>query len=580
MKLDSNKIKEILLAGSYISKEDAEKADKFVKNREGEFLDYFLREGILTPDLLGQALAESFGVLYIDLNTNIPEKDLVLKIPEQIAVKFRAIAASETDKSVAVTTDDPSAKDLLETVTKIFPDKKVSIAFSLSEDIDALLLFYKKTLDTRFGKIIAEKKRIAPEIIDEIIADALGFKASDIHFDAQEKEVVIRFRIDGVLQEAGRIPKEYYENILNRVKVQSRMRTDEHFSAQDGAIRYEKNGQSIDMRVSVVPTLDGEKIVIRLLAEYMKSFSLDDLGLSQKNQKLVLAAAKKPFGMVLVTGPTGSGKTTTLYALVKYLNNPGINITTIEDPVEYKIPGVNHIQVNTLTNLTFAQGLRSIARQDPDVILVGEIRDLETADISVNAALTGHLLFSTFHANDAASAVPRFLEMGIEPFLLSSTLELIVAQRLVRKICDKCRYSYKISTSKLAETFPEANSYFSGEVTLYKGKGCSSCSGSGYKGRTAIFEVIDSSTTEMQEMILTNPSSQQIWKLAKAQGAEPLFVDGLEKVENGITTIDELLRVSSPPVEKSEGARSSVLVQENEEVKTPRKAKRSTIESE
>jgi type IV pilus assembly protein PilB len=575
MKLDSNKIREILLAGNYISKDDAEKADKFVKNREGEFLDYFLREGILTSDLLGQALAESFKVPYIDLNTNIPEKELVLKIPEQIAVKFRVILATETDTSITVATDDPSAKDLLDSVTKIFPDKKISIGFSLSEDIDALLLFYKKALDTRFSKIIGEKKRIAPEIIDEIIADALGFKASDIHFDAQEKEVVIRFRIDGVLQEAGRIPKEYYESILNRVKVQSRMRTDEHFSAQDGAIRYEKNGQSIDMRVSIVPTLDGEKIVIRLLAEYMKSFSLDDLGLSQKNQKLVLTAAKKPFGMILVTGPTGSGKTTTLYALVKYLNNPGINITTIEDPVEYKIPGVNHIQVNTLTNLTFAQGLRSIARQDPDVILVGEIRDLETADISVNAALTGHLLFSTFHANDAASAIPRFLEMGIEPFLLSSTLELIVAQRLVRRICEKCRYSYKITTNKLVETFAEADRYFNGEVTLYKGKGCSSCSGTGYKGRTAIFEVIDSSTTEMQEMILTNPSSQQVWNLAKSQGAEPLFIDGLEKVKNGITTIEELLRVSSPPEEKKENLSNNSVSLASEGMRAPRKIKKS-----
>ncbi|MEI7425182.1 MAG: GspE/PulE family protein, partial [Candidatus Staskawiczbacteria bacterium] len=439
MKLDQNKIKEILLKANYIAIDDAEKADKFVKNKEGEFLDYFMRNGLLTADLIGQALAESFKVSYFDLNTNIPEKELVLKIPEEIARKFRLILVKETEKSVSIATDDPSAEGIEVETKKIFTNKKITIIFSLSEDINALLLFYKKTLDTRFSKIIAEKKSIAPEIIDEIIDDAIGFKASDIHFDPQEKEIVIRFRIDGVLHEAGRIPKNYYENILNRVKVQSHMRTDEHFSSQDGAIRYERNGQAVDMRVSVVPTIDGEKIVIRLLAEYMKSFALDDLGLSKNNQKLILKAAQKPFGMILVVGPTGSGKTTTLYALVKYLNTPEINIATIEDPVEYKIPGVNHIQVNPLTNLTFAQGLRSIARQDPDVILVGEIRDRETADISVNAALTGHLLFSTFHANDAASAIPRFLEMGIEPFLLSSTLELVIAQILVRKICDKCR---------------------------------------------------------------------------------------------------------------------------------------------
>jgi type II secretory ATPase GspE/PulE/Tfp pilus assembly ATPase PilB-like protein len=558
MKLDQNTIRDILLKGSYIDKNDAEKAEKFVKNKEGEFMDYFMRQGLLTPDLLGQALAESYKVSYLDLNTNIPEKELVLKITEEVAKKFRVILFKETEKTITVTTDDPSLKGITEELSKIFPTKKISIGFSLTEDIDSLLLVYKKTLDTRFSKIIAEKKRIAPEIIDEIIDDALGFKASDIHFDPQEKEIIIRFRIDGVLNEAGRIPKNYYDNILNRVKVQSRMRTDEHFSAQDGAIRYEKNGQSADMRVSVVPTLDGEKIVIRLLAEYMKSFSLDDLGLTKNYQELILKAAKKPFGMILVVGPTGSGKTTTLYALVKYLNSPEINIATIEDPVEYKIPGVNHIQVNPLTNLTFAQGLRSIARQDPDVILVGEIRDRETADISVNAALTGHLLFSTFHANDAASSIPRFLEMGIEPFLLSSTLELVIAQRLVRKICDKCRYSYKTSPEELLKTFPEVKKFFAQkEITLYKGKGCPNCSGTGYRGRTAIFEVIDVSL-EMQDLMLTNPSAQQIWKLAKQQGTEPLFIDGLEKVKNGITTLEELLRVAAPPEEVKEQTASIV----------------------
>ena len=547
MNIDQNKIKDILLKGNYINAEEAEKANEFVKNKEGEFLDYFLRYGFLTSDLIGQALAESFKVPYLDLNTNVPAKELVLEIPEELATKFRVILFKKVNKTIIVATDDPTAKGLAEELQKIFAGQQISIGFSLSEDIDSALLFYKKTLDTRFSKIIALKKRIAPEIIDEIVVDALGFKASDIHFDPQEKEVVIRFRIDGVLHEAGRVSEEYYENILNRIKVQSRMRIDEHFSAQDGAIRYEKDGQVIDMRVSVVPTVDGEKTVLRLLAEYMKSFALDVLGLSKNNQNLILKAAKKPFGMILVTGPTGSGKTTTLYALIKYLNNPEINITTIEDPVEYKILGVNHIQVNNLTNLTFAQGLRSIARQDPDVILVGEIRDKETADISVNAALTGHLLFSTFHANDSASAIPRFLEMGIEPFLLASTLELVVAQRLVRKICEKCRYSYKVTSGEVASLFTGASNFFdAGEITLYKGKGCSNCSNTGYKGRTAIFEIIDI-TTPIEELILRNPSSQQIWQLAEKQGTESLFVDGLDKVKGGITTIEELLRVATPP---------------------------------
>ena len=391
-------------------------------------------------------------------------------------------------------------------------------------------------METRFSEIVSSQTRVAPEIIDEIVSDALAFKASDIHFEPQEKEVVVRFRVDGVLQEAGRVSKEIYENILNRIKVQAHMRIDEHFAAQDGAIRFPKDKGFIDMRVSLIPILDGETIVIRLLAEYVKGFTFADLGVSQKDQEIFLKAAKKPFGMIMVTGPTGSGKSTTLYALIKMLNLPSVNITTIEDPVEYKVVGINQIQVNTQTDLTFAKGLRSIVRQDPDIVLVGEIRDLETAEIAVNAALTGHLLFSTFHANDAATAIPRLLDMGVEPFMMASSLELIIAQRLVRKICDQCRVSF---TSQPTKFFPK-------ETTLYKGKGCNNCGNTGYKGRTAIFEFIRIEGA-MQELILKHPSTREIADLAKGSGSHSLFEDGLEKVKNGITTMEELLRVALPP---------------------------------
>lgn len=391
---------------------------------------------------------------------------------------------------------------------------------------------------------------MAPEIIEEILTDAVSFRTSDIHFEPQEKEVIVRFRIDGVLHEAGRIPKEYYENIVNRLKVQARLRIDEHYAAQDGAIRFVRDGHLIDARLSLIPTLDGEKIVLRLLADYMRSFALSDLGLLGDGQKLLEVSAKKPFGMILVTGPTGSGKTTTLYAVLRTLNNPEVNITTIEDPVEFKIPGINQIQVNQQTNLTFAKGLRSIVRQDPDIILVGEVRDQETAEIAVNAALTGHLLLSTFHANDASTAIPRLIDMGIEPFLLSSTLELIIAQRLVRRICESCRYSISVKTISLEKILPKAKKYFSKEsITLYKGKGCPKCSGTGYKGRIGIFEFINMNP-ELQELILKNPSSQQIWEVSEKNGAISLFEDGLEKVKNGLTTLDELLRVANPPYVK------------------------------
>lgn len=403
------------------------------------------------------------------------------------------------------------------------------------------------SLDTRFSTIIRSGRRVAPEMIDAILADALTYRASDIHFEPQPKEVMVRFRVDGVLQEAGRIPREHYENILNRVKVLAHLRTDEHSSAQDGSIRYEHERISIDLRISIVPILDGEKIAIRLLHGYIKEFTLENLGFSTSDQALLTQASQKPFGMILVTGPTGSGKTTTLYALLNILNRPGVNITTIEDPVEYKIAGANQIQVNLQTNLTFAKGLRSIVRQDPDIVLVGEIRDHETAEIAVNAALTGHLLLSTFHANDAATAVPRLLDMNIEPFLLTSTLEVVIAQRLVRKLCEQCKEKQDMTQEELTKLFVSAKRFFPEKrATFENAKGCKVCGQTGYKGRIGIFEFIPN-TTEMQDLILKNPSTQQIRELAKQQGSHTLFEDGVEKVRAGITTIAEVLRVAEPP---------------------------------
>jgi type IV pilus assembly protein PilB len=416
-------------------------------------------------------------------------------------------------------------------------------------------VFYEKPLDTRFSKIIEEAEQVAPEILEEIFDDAITYKASDVHFEPQARVIVIRFRVDGVLHEAGRLPKEYYENVLNRIKVKSALRIDEHYAAQDGSLHYDsKSGISVDMRTSIVPIVEGEKVVLRILGSYVQGLTFNDLGLTSKNQELLREAAEKPFGMILVVGPTGSGKTTTLYSLLKMLNTPDTNITTIEDPVEYKVQGLNQIQVNQITGLTFVRGLRAIVRQDPDIILVGEIRDLETVEISVNAALTGHLLLSTFHANDAATAIPRLLDMGTEPFLLSSTMNLIIAQRLVRKICDHC----KVSVVKKPEDFdtPQLKGvmkYFpSKNITLYEGKKCEVCGFTGYKGRTSIYEVIKVTPT-MQELIVKRPSAQEIWNLARKEGATSVFEDGLEKVKNGITSIEELVRIAPPPDKVLEG---------------------------
>lgn len=549
MKLDDKKISALLLEENYITKEDLERAEKSAKESETSIVEYLQSMGLVSKDLIGQAIAEFLKVPYADLNTYQPSQEQVLKIPEKIAKKYRLVLFKEMENEVVLACDDIQEKIIIpKEVEGLFNGKKIILAYALSEDIDMAFIHYRKELDTRFSAIIAEKKRVAPEIIEEIIQDAVAYRASDIHFEPQEKEVIIRFRIDGVMHQAGRIPKEYYGNILNRVKVQTHLPIDEHFSAQDGAIRYSKDNLSVDMRVSILPTLDGEKVVIRLLSQYVRSFTFSDLGLSDKHQKLLLEAANKPFGMILVTGPTGSGKTTSLYALIKLLNKPEVNITTIEDPVEYKVVGINQIQVNLQTNLTFAKGLRSIVRQDPDIILVGEIRDKETAEIAVNAALTGHLLLSTFHANDSATAIPRLLDMEVEPFLLASTLQVLIAQRLVRRICEQCKYSVSVDQEKIKEQLPEHyKNYFPNKnTTLFFGKGCAACGNTGYKGRIAIYEFIEA-TPEMQEMILKNPSTKEIWEVARKQGSETLFEDGIEKIKNGVTTLEELLRVAEPP---------------------------------
>lgn len=550
MNIDTKNIQEILIAGNYISEEDAKKAGDIAKKGDISFVDALLRDGIVNSDIVGQATAESLKVKYADLNSAAISADQVRKIPEEVAKKLRVVLFDdENEKEVIITTDNPIQEGLVKELQPLFSGKKISITYSLPDDISSFFVYYEKPLDTRFSKIIEESDRVAPEILEEIFDDAITYKASDIHFEPQAKVIVIRFRVDGVLHEAGRLPKEYYENVLNRIKVKSALRIDEHYAAQDGSLHYDgKNSISVDMRTSIIPIVEGEKVVLRVLGSYVQGLTFNDLGLTPKNQEMLHEAVDKPFGMVLVVGPTGSGKTTTLYSLLKMLNTPDTNITTIEDPVEYKVQGLNQIQVNQVTGLTFVRGLRAIVRQDPDIILVGEIRDLETAEIAVNAALTGHLLLSTFHANDAATAIPRLLDMGIEPFLLSSTMNIIIAQRLVRKICDHCKMSVvkkpaDFDTPQLKDVMkflPAKN------LTLYEGKKCESCGFTGYKGRTSIYEVIKITPT-MQELIVKRPSANEMWALARKEGSKSVFEDGLEKVKNGVTTIEELIRIAPPP---------------------------------
>lgn len=544
MKFDQLDIKKILLQGSYVETKDIKKAEGIAGQTRQNILDVLIDQQIVSWDIIGQALAEHYGVPYLDLKTNTPNTETVVQLPEPLARSLHAVAVKATSKIVTVATDRPDSPDLATKLTPLFGQRQLKICYALPDMIDEVLKEYRRDLGARFKDILAGSKPIAPEIISEIISDAVALHASDIHFEPQADEVMVRFRIDGVLQEAAVLPKVAYETILNRLKVQGNLRIDEHLVVQDGAIRLRLEDREVDLRISIVPTVDGEKVVIRILAEYVRALTMADLGFTPIEQKAVETAVVKPYGMVLVAGPTGSGKTTTLYTILKLINRPEVNITTIEDPVEYKIPGTNQIQVNLGANLTFAKGLRAIVRQDPDVILVGEIRDQETAEISVNAALTGHLVLSSFHANDAATSIPRLVDLGVEPFLLASTLEMIIAQRLVRRICRECRISYKATDDEVKAFGPLSAKLFprGATPTLYRGAGCSACRHRGYRGRIAVIEIVPL-FEELKELILQHPSAQQIVALIRQHGVLSMYADGLQKVQSGETTLEELRRV-------------------------------------
>ncbi|MDP3741153.1 MAG: GspE/PulE family protein [bacterium] len=381
-------------------------------------------------------------------------------------------------------------------------------------------------------------------LIDSLLEHAHVSRASDIHIDPINDAVRIRFRIDGVLQDMHALPKNIQSEIITRVKVMAGLRTDEHQAAQDGRFRTQiPEAGAVDVRVSIVPTYYGENVVMRLLSDQQQEFSLESLGFSKENQEKILHAIKKPYGMILATGPTGSGKTTSLYTILKILNTKEVSIITIEDPIEYAIGDINQTQVNTRTGLTFAHGLRSFLRQDPNIIMVGEIRDPETAGLAVNTALTGHLLLSTVHTNDAATTLPRLLDMGVESFLIASTVNIAIGQRLARKVCVKCKIAKKMTEAEmksLENVIPDKSSVRN--KTFYHGKGCEECNHSGYKGRIGIQEVLVIDN-DIREATLKRVTADDIRKIAIKNGMIPMIEDGFRKAKDGITTIEEVLRM-------------------------------------
>ncbi|MDO8601843.1 MAG: GspE/PulE family protein [bacterium] len=407
----------------------------------------------------------------------------------------------------------------------------------------------RNTLEVDFTDLDKEVKksvafRSVIKIVEITIQQAFNSRASDIHMDPEETALRLRFRVDGVLPDVYRFPKEIHSEIITRIKVLSGLRTDEHQAAQDGRLRAALTDKGfVDVRVSITPTYFGENCVMRLLSDKSGDFSLEGLGFSKVNLSRISRAMKKPYGLILATGPTGSGKTTTLYMIIKKLNTPDVSIVTIEDPIEYSLPGVDQIQVNTKTGLLFSTGLRSILRQDPNVVMVGEIRDGETASIAINAAMTGHLVLSTLHTNDAATTLPRLLDLGVEPFLIASTLNIAIAQRLVRMICSDCKVKKTLTAAEidsLKDSIPER--LLKGNKVFYKGEGCLRCGKTGYKSRIGIHEVIEMNEP-IRDLVMKRANSDEIRKAAIASGMVPMLEDGFAKALEGQTTLSEILRV-------------------------------------
>jgi len=554
--LKTNKLKKIVVDPGYIKEADFEKAKKTAKAEKISIEQALIAANLIKEEYLGQLIAEAFKVPYVNLSKLNIKKEIINLIPEIVAKKQLIIVFSKDTEGLHVAMNNPDDLQLQHFLAKK-TGEKIKVHFATKNDILQTIQLYFKELKKEFSEIILSHLKEVKEgrndklpiikIVEAIISYGYQNRASDIHIEPLDKDIIVRFRVDGVLHDVLVIPKEYQELIVSRIKILASLRTDEHQSAQDGKIKYKLPKEKLDIRVSVVPITDGEKIVMRLLSKKLRDYSLNTINLGIQAKKLIKASIKKPWGMVLVTGPTGSGKTTTLYAVLKELNSREVNISTIEDPVEYDMEGVNQIQVNAETNLTFAKGLRSILRQDPDIIMVGEIRDVETAKIALNAALTGHLVLSTLHTNDAATTLPRLLDMKIKPYLIASTVLIVVAQRLVRKICPNCISSYTITQEELGKAVSKriVDKLFKDnkKIRMYQGTGCSKCHKTGYADRLGIFEVLEV-TEKIRDLIIAKATSQEINEQAVKEGMVTMLEDGLNKAVLGQTTLEEVLRVT------------------------------------
>lgn len=556
MSLPNDTIIELIKKSGKVDTVAIEQAEKFIEETKAQDkVAAYIESHALTEEALGGIIANYYQVPYVILSKEKIPEDVAHIIPEKVARRVHAVAFARGPEGVKVAMNDPSNKSILSMVARKTGERAIAY-YADAPQIEATVGLYQKALQKTIDELLAEYVKQATiykgdlpiiKVVDELINAAFYDRSSDIHIEPEEKSALIRFRIDGVLQDVLRVPREIHDRIISRIKVLSNLRTDEHLSAQDGKMTEHMEEEDLDIRVSILPVTQGEKAVLRLLSSHSREYTLTDLGMNSTDLAKVTKAFSRSFGMILSTGPTGSGKTTSIYAILKILNTREKNITTIEDPVEYRIAGANQVQVNVKTNLTFANGLRSVLRQDPNVIFVGEIRDSETAGIAVNAALTGHLVLSTLHTNDAATAIPRLTDMKVEPFLVASTVSVIIAQRLVRKTCTSCRTMVKVPFSEVVKHFPEEiiKKYLgkNEEISVYKGKGCQNCRNTGYAGRLGLFEVLEV-TKDVRALISAKADSDVVADQAKKEGMKTMLDDGLEKVATGLTTIDEVIRVT------------------------------------
>ena len=552
------------------------------KNTNTALLEVVNKRHVLSDEAMGRMIGEIIGYPYINLSkVEIPSEVLEI-VNENIALKQGIItfAVDDVQNQIKIATTNPFDLEMIHDIEKK-TGREAVVYYTTINNIKNIIGKYHQELKNIFLNMLPESLRYQNverkegeaqeqlqdeinivKIFDAVLLHAYRQHASDIHIEATKQHTVIRYRIDGVLHKVVSFPKIMHEALVTRCKILASLRIDETRAAQDGRISIKLDNDQVAFRVSILPTHFGEKIVMRILAEIEDSVNLLDSGLSEVDYKKVILNSTKPYGMMIVTGPTGSGKTTTLYNIIKLLNSEEINIATIEDPIEYGIEGINQVQVNHASNLTFANGLRSLLRQDPDSILVGEIRDQETAQIAVESAMTGHMVFSTLHANTAAVGIPRLIEMGVEPFLLTAAVNSFIAQRLVRKLCPYCLQSQTYSAETLKLVYNSKNMIdivkrialkhylpeeidqlgFKDEFVFYKGMGCKACGNTGYKGRVGIYEVMEMDE-EVKKVIMQGGTSDEIEATAIKNGMTIMLEDGIQKALSGVTSLEEVIRV-------------------------------------